>query len=48
MDHKNLEYFTTTKKLSRQQARWSLELSEYDFTLVHKPGKQHTKTDALS
>src|SRR5260221_1744173 len=22
-DHKNLEYFTTTKKLTHQQARWS-------------------------
>jgi hypothetical protein len=25
-----------------------LELSEYDFSLIHKPGKQHAKTDALS
>jgi hypothetical protein len=47
-DHKNLEYFTTTKKLNRRQARWSLELSEYDFALIHKPGKQHAKTDVLS
>ncbi|KAH9245143.1 hypothetical protein BASA81_017398 [Batrachochytrium salamandrivorans] len=38
-DHKNLEYFMTTKKLTRRQARWSLELSEYDFTLTHRPGK---------
>jgi hypothetical protein len=48
MHHKNLEYFTTTKKLNRRQARWSLELSEYDFALIHKPGKQHAKTDVLS
>jgi hypothetical protein len=47
-DHKNLEYFTTTKKLNTRQAHWSLELSEYDFALIHKPGKQHVKTDALS
>ncbi|KAH9264601.1 hypothetical protein BASA83_011931 [Batrachochytrium salamandrivorans] len=33
-DHKNLEYFMTTKKLTRRQARWSLELSEYDFSLL--------------
>ncbi|KAH9275223.1 hypothetical protein BASA83_002454 [Batrachochytrium salamandrivorans] len=38
-DHKNLEYFMTTKKLTRRQARWSLELSEYDFSLTHRPGK---------
>jgi hypothetical protein len=36
------------KKLNRRQARWSLELSEYDFALIYKPGKQHAKTDALS
>lgn len=47
-DHKNLEYFTTSKKLNRRQARWSLELAEYDFALLHKPGKTHGKTDALS
>jgi hypothetical protein len=46
-DHKNLEYFTTTKKFNRQQAWWSLELSEYDFALIHKPRKQHAKTDTL-
>jgi hypothetical protein len=46
-NHKNLEYFTTTKKLNRRQARWSLELSKYDFTLIQKPGKQHAKTDTL-
>jgi hypothetical protein len=47
-DHKNLEYFTTTNKLNRQQAQWSLEVSKYNFALIHKPGKQHVKTDALS
>jgi hypothetical protein len=47
-DHKNLEYFTTTKKLNRRQARWSLELSEYNFALIHKSRKQHVKTDMLS
>ena len=30
-DQKNLEYFTTTKMLSRRQARWSEILSSYDF-----------------
>ncbi|KAH9274809.1 hypothetical protein BASA83_002516, partial [Batrachochytrium salamandrivorans] len=38
-DHKNLEYFMSTKKLTRRQARWSLELSEYTFTITHRPGK---------
>jgi len=47
-DHKNLEYFMTARKLNRHQARWSLELANFDFTLVHKPGKAMGKADALS
>jgi hypothetical protein len=47
-DHKNLEYFMTAKTLNRRQARWSLELAEYDFILRHKPRKQMLKADLLS
>lgn len=47
-DHKNLEYFTLAKKLNCCQARWALQLAEYDFQLIHKPGKSHGKPDALS
>ena len=34
-DHKNLQYFMTTKQLTRRQARWSLFFSEFDFVLTH-------------
>jgi hypothetical protein len=47
-DHKNLEYFRSSKKLNRRQARWSLTLADYNFVIVHKPGKSMTKVDALS
>jgi hypothetical protein len=47
-DHKNLEYFRTAQKLNRRQARWSLYLSRFDFTLHHRPGKSMGKPDALS
>lgn len=47
-DHKNLEYFMTAQKLTRRQARWSLFLSRFDFTLHHRPGKSSQKPDALS
>lgn len=47
-DHKNLEYFATTRKLNRRQARWSLELSGYDFVIVYRPGPKNGKADALS
>src|SRR5215471_12085122 len=38
----------TARKLNRRQARWSLYLSRFDFTLLHKPGKSMGKSDALS
>jgi hypothetical protein len=47
-DHKNLEYFRVAQKFNRRQARWSLYLSHFDFTLHHKPGRSMGKPDALS
>jgi transposase InsO family protein len=47
-DHKNLEYFRSAQKLNRRQARWSLYLSRFDFTLHHRPGRSMGKPDALS
>jgi len=47
-DHKNLSYFRSAQKLNRRQARWHLELEEYDFLLIHKPGRTHGQPDALS
>ena len=37
-DHKNLEYFMTSRILNRRQARWSLFLSEFNFRLVWGSG----------
>ena len=47
-DHKNLEYFTTTKKLNRRQARWNELLANFDFQIVFRPGKKNGKADALT
>lgn len=47
-DHKNLEYFTTTKKLNRRQVRWSEFLSEFDFRIAYRPGRLNGKPDALT
>jgi transposase InsO family protein len=47
-DHKNLEYFMTAKKLNRRQARWSLYLSRFNFSMHHRPGHSMGKSDALS
>jgi hypothetical protein len=47
-DHKNLEYFTTTKLLNRWQARWSQLLSQFNFKIVYRPGPAGGKPDALT
>jgi len=47
-DHKNLEYFMKVQKLNRRQARWTLYLSRFDFTLKHVPGTKMGKADGLS
>lgn len=47
-DHKNLEYFMTTKTLNRRQARWSEFLSRFNFVISYRPGKLGAKPDALT
>jgi hypothetical protein len=47
-DHKSLEYFMSTKKLTRRQARWAEFLSRYNFQIIYRPGKQNGKADALT
>jgi len=37
-DHKNLEYFSTTKILMHQQARWSEYLSQFNLVICFCPG----------
>jgi reverse transcriptase-like protein len=47
-DHKNLEYFTSTKALSQRQVRWSEFLSQFNFRIVYRPGSKAVRPDALS
>lgn len=47
-DHRNLEYFMTTKQLSRRQVRWSEFLSQFDFVISYRPGKEGRKPDSLT
>jgi len=47
-DHKSLEYFMSTKHLSRRQTRWSEFLYRFNFRIVYCPGKQGGKPDALT
>jgi transposase InsO family protein len=47
-DHRNLEYFTTTKVLNRRQARWAEILGSYDFKIIYRPGASMGKPDAMT
>jgi RNase H-like domain found in reverse transcriptase/Reverse transcriptase (RNA-dependent DNA polymerase)/Integrase zinc binding domain/Chromo (CHRromatin Organisation MOdifier) domain len=47
-DHANLLHWKSPQKLNRRTARWHGELQDYNFTLHHIPGKNHTAADALS
>jgi len=46
-DHKNIEYFSTTKVLTQRQARWSKYLSQFNLVIRFHPGHLGTKPDAL-
>jgi len=47
-DHKNLEYFATTKQLMRRQVRWSEYLSGFNYLICYWEGWLGTKPDALT
>ena len=47
-DHKNLQYFMTSRRLSERQVRWSQTLSQFDFRLKFRAGKNSQRPDALS
>jgi len=48
MDHKNLEYFSTTKVLTRKQVWWSEYLFQFNLVIRFHPGCLGTKLDALT
>ena len=47
-DHKELEYFMTTKKLTPRQVRWAKFLSEFNFVISYQSGKKNDKVDTLT
>ena len=48
MDHSSLTWFWKFKEPEGQLARWLERLQEYDFTVLHRPGKGHSNADGLS
>jgi len=47
-DHKNLEYFNTTKILNRSQHRWAEFLQSFNCKVVYREGRLNEKAYALS
>jgi len=47
-DHKNLEYFNTTKSLNRRQHRGAEFLQLFNFKVIYREGRLNEKADALS
>ena len=47
-DHKNLTYFRQAQHLNHRQARWLVDLTDFDLKFTHFPGTSLTAPDALS
>ena len=47
-DHSSLQWLVNFKELQGQLARWLEVLNQYNMTIQHRAGKQHTNADALS
>ena len=47
-DHGSLTWLQSFKEPEEQLARWLEKLQEFNFTIVHRPGKSHRNADALS
>ena len=47
-DHGSLTWLQSFKNPEGQLARWLEKLQEYNFSIVHRPGKKHLNADALS
>lgn len=47
-DCQPLKSLMNVKYPSSRLSRWNLQLQEYDFEIIHKPGNAHANADALS
>ncbi len=47
-DHENLTYWKSPRKLTGRMVRWHEKLQDYNFKILHIPGKMNTPANALS
>ena len=48
VDHSTLVYLVNKQSLHGKLAQWMLILTEFDFIVVHMPGKMHAIANYLS
>ncbi|GET51364.1 retroviral-like aspartic protease 1 [Rhizophagus irregularis DAOM 181602=DAOM 197198] len=47
-DHAALKGFISTSKVPKgRRGRWMMELQQYDFEIIHRPGKENKNADAM-
>lgn len=47
-DHACLQFLDSVKDNGGKRTRWTLLLQEYDFEVIHRPGKENGNADGLS
>ena len=47
-NHNSLHWLMNVKDASGRLARWALLLQQYDYNIVHRPGRIHGNADCLS
>jgi hypothetical protein len=47
-DHQPLAHLMKSPSLTGKHARWALSLQDYEFTIVHRPGRMHANADVPS
>ena len=47
-DHSNLQTFTKRRFLNRRQVKWGMELADFNFKIIYRPGPKNAKADALT
>ena len=47
-DHKSLVWFHRFKDTEGKMARWLHALQQFQFSIVHRPGRNHSNADGLS
>lgn len=47
-DHRSLKWLQNQKDLTGRLGRWALQLPEYDFVIVYRPGSTNQNDDVMS